>query len=239
MEVDIRSSTTGIKRKASTSLKRASKKQKTKEFKPKIIQVKSGVEKKVIDVAPAVYQVNTTGSLTLLNGCVRGTDIGDRVGRKILVKSIYIRGYCSSELSTTFTASTNAITQLLRMIVVYDNEANAGTPLITDILKTALSYSQLNIDNRDRFTVLADEQYVIGAVSTNSTPALLAGSEQGANVQRYIKCNHPVIYNSSNNGDYSDINTGSIWMVWIGNVAAGTGTDGNARVSTRVRFTDE
>lgn len=220
---------------SSSSSKRPAKQAKTKEFVPKIIQLGGSSERKYIDTAPGVYQVNTSGSITCLNGCARGTDANQRVGRKIVMTSAFIRGYVSSELSTTYTPTTNAISQLARCIIIYDNEANAGTPLISDILTSATSYDQLNINNRDRFTVLMDKQWAIGPMSTTGFMA----AQQAFALKKYIPMKHPVVYNSSNNGDYSDINTGTLWMVWIGNVAAGTGTDANARVSVRLRFTDE
>lgn len=207
------------------------------EYKPKIIRLKGGPERKFIDTAGAVYNVSTTGSITLLNGLTQGTDANKRVGRKITMTSCFIRGYVSSELSTTYTADINAISQLARCIIIYDSETNGATPVITDFLVTATSYEQLNIDNRDRFTVLMDKQWAIGPMSTTATVAL--ASNQTFPVKKYIKMKHPVIYNSTNGGTVADINTGALWMVWIGNVAAGTGTDANGRVSVRVRFSDQ
>lgn len=213
--------------------------QKKFKYEPKIISLKGAPERKLVDVDPNVYQVDTAGSLTLLNGCSRGTDITNRIGRNITMTSVFIRGHIMSESASILSPSVNQIGQLARCLIIYDMEALAGTPLITDVLKSATSYAQLNIDNRDRFTVLMDKQWYIGPVAVNSSSVCTVADRTGWAFKKYIKLKHPVVFNNNNNGDFSDINTGGLWMVWIGNVAAGTGTNTVAKVSTRVRFTDQ
>ena len=71
-------------------------------------------EKKFYDIATAQYGVNTNGSITLLCYPVLGSDYNQRIGRKIIMKSIYIRGLCGAEASqTTITTPVNSPGQLL------------------------------------------------------------------------------------------------------------------------------
>lgn len=202
-------------------------------------ELTSGPEKKYVDVDTAVYQINTTGSITLLNGMIRGTDAAaNRIGRKVTLTKLFIRGYCSSENSQAVGTTTVSISQLARCLVIYDRQTNAATPALLDILKEARPESQLNINNRERFTVLLDWQTCFGPCQvSNSTFATSESSVKEFKEFRSLRL--PMQFNATNAGDVTDINSGAIFMVWVGNVAAGTGTDGNARLTTRITYLDD
>lgn len=204
--------------------------------------VSKAAELKVKDIDAAVYQVNTTGSITLLNGLTKGDDIGNREGRKVTVKSIFIRGMVYPEQGTTAIVAGGAETlnQLLRMIIFVDYQPVTATAVtLTDVLKEASSYSQLNINNRTRFRVLHDETFTVPNSFKAFTAATGAvGNIGGAHeVKVYKKVDIPVTFNSGDAGTFADIQNGAIYMLWVGSAAAGT-TDCNATLSTRVRFTD-
>ena len=95
--------------------------------------------------------INTTGLVTLLHVPVLGTDFTNRIGRKTLIKSVFLRGLLSRDLTTA-----SALACQCRMILVLDKQPNGAAPAITDILVAANSYSQLNPNNRDRFRVIRD-----------------------------------------------------------------------------------
>lgn len=195
-------------------------------------------EKKVIDIANAVYQVNTTGSFTLLNGCVQGTDYTNRIGRKIVVKSVYIRGAVYVEPAVTPAVAT-APAQQARMILFLDLQPNGAAPAATDLLTAANPYSMLNLNNRDRFRILRDEVFVFDPYFnvTTATQAQAAVTNTYKEVNCYKKLNLESIYNAGNAGTIGDIQSGALYMFWIGSVPAGA-ADSNANVSTRVRFLD-
>ena len=112
-------------------------------------------ERKVIDVDPALYAGDTTGSVTLLNGVATGTDFTDRIGRKIVMRSLYLRGTLSPVDGIT-------LDNMCRVLIVYDMQSNGAAPAITDVLKSATSIAQLNMNNRDRFRVIMDKQFAVG-----------------------------------------------------------------------------
>lgn len=199
----------------------------------------TGAEKKYVDVDTTIYQVNTTGSITLLNGLSRGDDAAaQRVGRKVTMTSVNVRGYASTESSQNVGGATASTSQMVRCLIVYDSQPNGGTPALVDILKEARPESQLNINNRDRFSVLANWEYAFGPITTG-VAGITAADNQAMCLNLYRGgLRMPVIFNSNNNGNATDINTGAIWMVWVGNVAAGTNLDANARVTTRCRYLD-
>lgn len=204
----------------------------------------NSVEKKVNDNNVNNYNINTTGSVTLLANPALGTDFNQRIGRRITYKSIYIRGFVSTDASNTPTVATNATpSSLARMILLYDAQPNGAAPAILDVLVTASACAQFNLNNRDRFIILADKTFALGhyVVTTTATQALASTAQQVYKVKCYKKV--PVraqdaVFNAVNGGTVADINTGALFMIWIGTVAAGA-TDSLAQVSTRVRFNDK
>lgn len=197
-------------------------------------------EKKVYDIAVTTYQVNTTGSFTLLCIPTTGADMTNRVGRKILQKSVYIRGRVTQEATAAGPQTVANSSQQIRFILFVDYQPNGAAPAVTDLLNTASPASQLNINNRDRFKVLKDKCYVFdaSAYNTTATSQLASWSRTVYNFKCYKKIDIETIFNATNGGTIADINSGALYMFWIGDQAAGSNTDGNALVSTRVRFLD-
>lgn len=200
-------------------------------------------EKKAADIGVATYQVNTTGSITLLAVPTLGTDYTNRIGRRIRLRSLYIRGHVNAEnaeLPIT-TAGVETLAQQARLIIVVDRQPNATVFGITDLLVSARAESQLNLNNRDRFKVLVDKTYQIpnSVKATPATPTSFIGNFGGMfKVKVFKKLNLPVQFNSTNGGTIADITSNAIYMVWIGINASGA-TDVNATVSTRIRFDDD
>jgi len=209
----------------------------TRGFRP--LGLRGTGERKVIDIPVGSVDVNTTGSFTLLNGCEQGSDYTDRIGRKIFMKSLFIRGMVSTQPSLAPTAPQSAPSQTARMVILIDSQPNGSTPIVTDLLNTASPFSQLNLNNRDRFRILADETFVFGplASSNTATQSWAYADQQAALVERYIKLRHETIFNSGNAGTIGDITTGSILMF----VAQDTGiTVANPTLNfrARIRYTD-
>lgn len=197
------------------------------------------VERKVNDLTTATYQCNTTGSFTLLANPTLGSDFNNRIGRKVLLKSVYVRGRVVTE---TASAGTEAFVpaQQTRMILFIDMQPNGAAPAVTDLLVEALPSSQLNLNNRDRFKILTDRTYCFDPYyvdSSTATETFASAPNQIYNVKKYKKLNLEMIFNATNGGTIADINSGALYMFWIGSRASGA-TDANAIVSTRVRYAD-
>lgn len=194
-------------------------------------------EKKVFDINSANYDVNTTGSITLLNVPTLGTDMTNRIGRKIILRSVYIRGILRTSGSFNMTTISQQ-SQLARMLLVWDTQPNGSSPAITDILKAASATSQLNIDSRDRFKVLCDKQFAMGPFVIDTVNHYgLTSNQQAYAVKKYKKLYLETIFNSTNGGSIADITTGALWMVWVGSQPAGN-DDCIATVTSRLRFSD-
>lgn len=196
-------------------------------------------EKKFYDINTATYQVNTTGSITLLFVPQLGTDFNARIGRKTKVTSLYIRGRLQNEIAGSVQTG-NIAAQQARMIVFIDLQPNGAAPAVTDVLVEALPSSQLNANNRDRFLIVKDKVFYFDPVinQTTATQSQAAFNRTGYNIKLYKKCAIETIFNATNGGTIGDISSGAVYMMWIGSTAAGVNTDVNAIVSTRCRYLD-
>lgn len=104
---------------------------------------------------------NVAGSSTnLMNFCVLGTDLYNRVGRKIYMKSLHIKGGLKNSAASAKGGG-------LRAILVYDSQPNAALPLLTTLLKDATGpaattwNSEINLDQRERFKVLKECLWIV------------------------------------------------------------------------------
>lgn len=197
------------------------------------------VELKVQDRTHQTYQINAGGSFTLLHVPTLGTDYTNRIGRKTLIRSIFIRGWVEPEIAATAPIITSAPAGLYRMIIFVDNQPNGATPTVADLLNSATPSAMLNLDNRDRFRIFKDKTYTHGPITsiTAATVAQYGADNVTKNVKVYMKTSIETVFDSTNGGTIADINSGALYMFWIGETAASV-NDGNAFLSTRIRFTD-
>jgi len=196
-------------------------------------------EKKVADLDNATYQANTTGSITLLACPILGSDMTNRIGRKINLKSVYIRGFVASEASIN-NSSLVVPSQQARFILFIDDQPNGAAPAVTDLLKQANVTSQLNLNNRDRFKILKDKTFVFDPYVYNSaaTTSVISANNMVKNFKCYKRLNVETVFNAMNGGTVADITSGALYMLWIGSVVA-SGGDVNASLTTRVRYLDQ
>jgi len=182
-----------------------------------------GGELKFVD--NVVNNAVTTAALTfsagtLLNGLANGSDASTRIGRKITIKSLLVRWTAS--LAATSTGGSP-----VRILIVYDKQANATAPAITDILLSDSFQSQNNLSNRDRFVTLSD---VI-------TEPISAGNNFSVSDVIYKKLNLETMYNAGSAGTIGDITSGSIYLFQSQNAHITTAS-GTFLANCRVRYTD-
>lgn len=185
-------------------------------------------ELKFLDLlsASALVAAQTVANgLILLNGCAQGTDAVQHIGRQITMKSLYWMLQGALAPTTTGTCS-------VRMVIVYDKEAEGAAPTVaagvqTDIFNQDNIEAQMNLNNRDRFVVLVDE--VIECIGTGGPQAFMR--------KGYRKIQLPVVFNASAAATVAAINTGSVYaIIWnSGTLAVANGT---CNLQTRIRFED-
>lgn len=182
-----------------------------------------GGELKFVDIAatPTItFASGTFSAGTLLNGSVPGSGATDRIGRKVVIKSLLYRYAFSLAASSTGGGT-------LRILIVYDKQANAAAPLITDILLADSFTSPNNLSNRDRFITLFDEL---------TEPLGSGANYQVANVG-YKKLNLEQMFNAGTAGTIGDITSGSIYLFVAQSGAIGTANP-TFSIRTRVRYSD-
>lgn len=186
------------------------------------------MEKKVIDTAAASYAVDTTGSITLINGVAQGSDFTNRTGRKSKMVTVQVAGQLGPTGGTDNSTGCHA-----KVFVVFDTQPNGALPTMTDILTASTSDSFMNLNNRDRFKVVAQHDVALGPFDNTSTTAYSDSAISLVSI--YKKIDVETIYDGTTAG-IADVQTGSLLLVTIGNNAAAQGYV--ARLAVRVRFTD-
>ena len=188
-------------------------------------------ELKVIDVANAVNGAIGTagGSITLLNGVSQGTDYTNRIGRKIILKSLLARLNVVPNIANSAPQG-----DIIRIMIVYDCQTNAAAPVLSDIILngTVTYQSPMNLNNRDRFKILSDK-FVTMEANVYTAGALTAGSPRPKQLKIFKKMNMEQIFGGTGN-TVGSIQTGAIWLV----IVAATSAFSTITFETRVRFMD-
>lgn len=190
-------------------------------------QLQGIMERKVVDTATATYACDTTGTVTLLNGVAQGSDFSNRIGRKFTNVAIQLEGLIGPQDTTSGPSK-------CRVMLIYDAQPNGALPAITDVLTASTSSAFMNLNNRDRFKVICDHQCVIGYIQDTATQAVSTG-EGVDNVSVYKKINLETI-NDGTTAAIGDIQTGSLFLLTVGNQPAASGANFNG--AARVRFVD-
>lgn len=203
----------------------------------------------------------------LINATMQGASATSRIGSSFSMKYCQIRLSMHLSNDPTMTAYEGGVA---RLAVIYDKRPSAAPPSITDIYAatyldgsgeqraptqepTAKPTSPLNMTNRDRFIVLADELVNLPAVDvTPPAGANLRGVTVGRAVidtsfknswERYINLQKLPVQckNGSNTGDLSDIQSGALWLVVFGDEGMGTANNSpfQWRAHARLKFLEE
>lgn len=184
----------------------------------------SGTEIKAIDIPQTTYPFRnptTASNIVLLNGVQTGAAFYNRVGSRIEMKSIHIRGQV-----------TNAITAVqggVRMLLIYDRQPAGSLPVISDILQSrdqtgaaaTTGCSEINLDNRDRFAIIRDTKLFTPSV-TNTANVLTngpqyPGSDTLFDIDHFVKLKNLVTHfkSSSNPTVIGDIATGALYAAFL------------------------
>jgi len=165
--------------------------------------------------------VNTVGAIVLLNPLAQGYDNGYRVARFVKLTAYELRAYVTS--------ASEASAQTARLIIVYDRQTNGAAPVMLDILSVASPISTYNSFNLDRFEVLYDNLYAVREHGTDF---------KQPNFDEDGELSHTCNYNSSSTATVADYVNGAVFLLSIGNVAAGE-TAATMYYRTRIYYYDE
>lgn len=175
-------------------------------------------------VANNIYQQATSGTkFSSIVNIPQGSTASSREGRKCVVKGIELR----VNLRQTAAPAAGDTSQTMRLIIALDKQCNGTGAGKAGLFQTVTGgvNSLYNLDNAQRFTILADEP-----VTLNSTAVI---SNVGVAVQKAhtikLVCNIPLEF-SGIEGNTSEIRSNNI-NFWV--IGSGDGTvkiTGTARV---------
>lgn len=184
---------------------------------------------------------NTNAGIATINCVQPGTGSFNRVGRKIRMKSLRVRGvlnYFQSNVPATY------VNGLFRMTVVYDKQPNGNTPSFDAIFgnttqagaESSIIIDGLRYDNTSRFQVLKD----ITICSDVQAVSAAIPQEQTWHFDEFIKLKglETVYSGQSNPCTIADIASGALFIV----IRADTNTAGAVFTITnstvRLRYYD-
>lgn len=188
--------------------------------------VRGGPEKKNHDVSATIAM--TAGALTfvapaagtLLNGISEGATSTSRVGRKISMVKLTV--YWSAYL-----ASTSIGGSPIRVMIIYDKQANTALPAVLTWLNTNDFHSQNQLYNGDRFIT----------VGSFLTDTISVGGNYSVSGKWSRSIDLETLYNDGNSGLITDIQTGSLYLTTAQNGQIGTAGPSFQFIS-RLRFID-
>lgn len=210
---------------------------------PTALYARSG-EVNALDLPYASYGLSSTAVITCLNLIRVGSTYVNRTGRRVEMKSIRVRGNID-------TLRTSIAEDMVRIMVVYDRQTNGAFPTIQDILastdqaaaNTTTSYSNANLNNRDRFQILRDWWTMLPPLTLTvgqvSTPGFTDPVRPTFVVDFYVKLKGLIAQFKADSSPavIGDIATGGLFLVTYGNVVFNS--EGyTSYLETRLRFTD-
>jgi len=203
--------------------------------------------------------ITTANNLpTLFANCIptQGTEIFNRVGRKILVKSLL----CRFTVAFVDTPSLYALDgDTFRLMVVYDKAPNGqsvGNPTLSSVIggnqagiianTGGIVTAPVNLNFRDRFEIITDKIINIAPPSSLSAVPTLSRTYKKT-FKIYKRLNHEVIFSGPGtvnagdiygNGSTVDVNTGIFWIYLIATLPGNASQIQLLQFHSRYRFID-
>jgi len=182
-------------------------------------------EWKYSDVSTSVA-ADTTGAHALMNGLSMGNSATTRVGSRIAIRSLELRGFIQATPGT-------GLMQAVRFLLVLDKQANHTAPTVGEYLSSNSLTGLRNLTHRKRFRIILDKTFPIDVNVSAVTYGIIKPYHY------YLKMKRPlaVDYNAANNGTVADIESNSLYFYIVGTEAAGNTDSTNVGVC-RMRFSD-
>jgi len=160
---------------------------------------------------PGTANTATSGNRIFLNGTTQGAFYNNRIGRKIQMKSLLIRG------TMVFTPTVGISSYTYRIIIYYDKQANGSSPLLADLLDGSYSTittdapsCPINLNNRDRFLILHDK---VGTISAATYSTTYQSTVKPFKI--YKKINLDTVYNGTDSLLEASVSTGGLWILLV------------------------
>ncbi len=190
-------------------------------------------ELKFFDGTKGSTTTSATGAISnlSLNLIAQGITEITRIGRRIMVKSLFMHG----NVTIPSTATVADTADSARIIVYLDKQTNKATAATTDIMEATISIDSFrNLANKGRFRILSDRKYDVWSGAGAGEAA--GDSEYGEMIVSWDlalpKLNIPIEF-TAETGAITEITSNNIGVMVIGRSAkCGVG------YKWRLRYTD-
>lgn len=188
-----------------------------------------------VDFGDAVIPATgaTPESIVLLSA---GNTPSTMVGRKIVLRSIQIRGYCKLEPASNATLASVPNSDLVRIMLVRDKMTNGAQAAVTDVLLTNTegTRSMLNMENGNRFKVVKEWLIEMNdTVGHNGTANVYYNGRQTVAINWYKKCFQPIQYDNAPSSAVTDLKDYNYFLMAISEAANCT-----LEMNCRIRYDD-
>lgn len=192
----------------------------------------SEVELKFFDGGVSLGTVSTTGEFATPSSLVlvrEGVESDERIGRRIRVKSVGLKGVATLSGSTVVSSTDDTC----RLIVFIDYQANGAAPAVLDVLQNARWNSYNQLSNSERFHILHNVVWDLNAKSGGGPVGTSTSFESARSFELYSKMDLSVEFRSDGGtvADLTQANVGVLAISKSGLVAL--------EFEWRVRFTDQ
>ncbi len=180
-----------------------------------VVYVQPSGELKFHDLDINVNPIAAAGGIIIdsVNKISQGVTESERIGRKCRIKSINWRW----DLLLPGTATRAETSDVVRILLYLDKQANGATATVTGILESADFQSFNNLSNKGRFRTLMDRTYNLSASagSGRGTTDTLDYGEFTLQDSTFLKVNIPVEF-SGTTGAIGEIRSNNIGVLAIG-----------------------
>jgi len=198
----------------------------------------------------AIIATTTTNANALvLNLVQQGAGSWNRIGKKIYMKSLRLKG-CAQCILGNVPTTANQLVGPLRMVIVYDHQTNSGAIPNFDTVfgitgqagaETSTIFAPIRYDATDRFKILKECIYQVSSFNWINA----GGTEDNTEVQVYfdeyidMKNMETLFSGQTNPTTNADIANGSVYVYWRTPFSTtGSGWSITDQSFSRLRYTD-
>lgn len=208
-----------------------------------------GVDTILTIAGPVINTTNTNADAFTLNLVAPGTASYNRVGRKIFMKNLRLRGIAAYEYASRATTG-NLAAVPLRMVVVYDQQPSGVLPAFGDIFGTTLQdgtegstmIAPVRYDNTQRFRVLCDHliEPIVEATPTVTGTTMLVTNQYVFDKFIPLRGLETVFSGQSSPCTIADLSTGGLYVFFRANSSTANEIDWSIAATSfaRLRYTD-
>jgi len=175
-------------------------------------------ELKYRDEPLGTASIASTGSFVLLNNLAQGDSATTRTGNSVVARTLEMR------FNIRWNAAAASTSQGLRVMLLWDRQANGSLPALNTVLQATDYLSPVNDSFRKRYKVIYDKNFVVASVGPLIVQAKKL-KKLGNTVTRY----------NGNAGTVADVVSNSLLFYLISSDAANGPT---IQYQFRLRYTD-